>query len=119
MPMPALRAASGLKEDFGMPGGSLRRMLRSAAALLMIPVLLSGLVACEGNAPASRASKAGTAGEVFESFGGDALIEEETIVLPPEPVAPGDRADERRRRPISSPGAAPPGAAPLQRPPSE
>lgn len=102
-----------------MPGGSLRRILRSAGVLVMIPVLLSGLAACEGNAPASRTSKADAAGEVFEAFDSDALIEEETLVLPPEPVAPEDRSDERRRVPISSPGAVPPGAPPPQPLPSE
>ncbi len=113
MPIPAVRVSSGLKEDFGMPGSTLRRNLRSAAALLMIPVLVSGLAACEGNAPASRASSPRAGGEIFEAFDDDALIEEETIILPPEPVAPEDRSYERRRLPLSSPGAASPGAQPL------
>ena len=102
-----------------MPAGSLRRILRSASALLMIPALLSWLAACEGSAPTSRSPRGGAEGEVFEAFDDDARIEEETLVLPPEPPPPGDRSGERRRLPISSPGAAPLGAAPPQPLPSE
>ena len=104
-----------------------RRAAARAAMLLLLPLLIAGTAACESNAPAPRAPGKATAEEVFEAFEGDAVIEEETIAPPPrpaylppeavsaDPAAPPAEPDrEQRRRPLSSPGAAPSGTAPSQ-----
>lgn len=104
-----------------------RRAAARAALLLLVPVLAAGIAACESDAPVSRGPAKATAQEVFEAFDDDAVIEEETIAPPPRPAylppetisadpsAPAADADrEKTRRPLSSPGAAPRGTAPLQ-----
>lgn len=121
---------------------SISRSIRiGRPAMLLLAVLLAVDAGCASGEKGARPPAPKPAGEVFESFDAGAVIEEETIAPPLEPApplsppplsggyqapgtAPGlsspvapppeDRDRARGRSPLSSPGAAPAGAAPPQ-----
>ncbi len=102
------------------PSGRMRRLALLAA---LIPFAAGGLGGCESTDTFKHLPPAPPPDEEFEALPSDAVIEEETLAVPPSPPpsfvpgVPEDEAPGRVRRPqspLSSPGAAPMESAPAQ-----
>lgn len=66
----------------------MNRLAGAAMALLLVALLAAGPAGCASGEKGARGPAPAPVGEVFESPGPDAFIEEETIATPPEPAPP-------------------------------